>query len=155
MSITVQFLDEHQYVDQKTYDLLQALLETAAKVEELIEGEVSVTFVDDDEIQEINKTYRDKDQPTDVLSFPMYEADEVDIEVDDENEPLLLGDIIISIPRARVQAEEYEHSFEREVGFLAVHGFLHLLGYDHENEELEKEMFAKQEDILQQHGLVR
>jgi probable rRNA maturation factor len=155
VNISVQFQDEHQYVDEATYQLLQALIETAGQVEKLEEGEVSITFVDDNEIQEINKTYRNMDKPTDVLSFPMFEADEVEIQVDDENEPLLLGDIIVSIPRTRSQAEEYEHSFERELGFLVVHGFLHLLGYDHEDETLEKEMFAKQEEILQKHGLVR
>lgn len=155
MSITVHFLDEHQYISQSDMELLQSLIETAAKKEELEEGEISVTFVNDEEIQEINKTYRDKDQPTDVLSFPMYEADETEIEVFDEEEPLLLGDIIISVPRAQKQAEEFGHSVEREVGFLLVHGFLHLLGYDHGNEEEEQKMFGRQEEILTEHGLIR
>lgn len=155
MNLTVHFLDEHQFIEETTLKLLHDLLETAAKVEEVEEGEVSVTFVTDEEIQEINRTYRDKDQPTDVLSFPMYEADEVEIEVADEEEPLLLGDIIISIPRAKAQAEEYGHSFDRELGFLLVHGFLHLIGYDHDHEEAEQAMFAKQEEILSQHQLIR
>jgi probable rRNA maturation factor len=155
MKINVQFLDEHQFIKPSSMEALQSLFETAARIEGLEEGEISVTFVNDEEIQEINRTYRQMDKPTDVLSFPMYEADEEEIEVF-EDEPLLLGDIIISIPTAIAQAEEYNHSFDRELGFLAVHGFLHLLGYDHEEGELaEKEMFAKQEEILAAHGLVR
>jgi probable rRNA maturation factor len=155
MKINVQFLDEHQFIQPTSLAALQSLFETAARIEGLEEGEISVTFVNDEEIQEINRTYRQMDKPTDVLSFPMYEADEEEIEVF-EDEPLLLGDIIISIPTAIAQAEEYNHSFDRELGFLAVHGFLHLLGYDHEEGELaEQEMFAKQEEILAAHGLVR
>jgi probable rRNA maturation factor len=153
--LTVDFLDDHSYVDHQTETALLELLQTAAEMEELTEGEVSVTFVTNEEIQELNRTYRDKDQPTDVLSFPMYEAEEEDIEVSDEAEPLLLGDVIISVPRAKEQAVQYGHSFERELGFLVVHGFLHLLGYDHQDEQTEKDMFAKQEDILAKHGLVR
>jgi probable rRNA maturation factor len=153
--LTVDFLDDHDYIDQLTKTALQGLLQTAAEMEELTEGEVSVTFVTNEEIQELNRTYRDKDQPTDVLSFPMYEADEDEIEVLDESEPLLLGDVIISVPRAKEQADQYGHSFERELGFLLVHGFLHLIGYDHEDEKAEKDMFAKQEDILAKHGLIR
>lgn len=154
MSITVQFSDDHQFLDQQFEAKLLALLQTAAAMEELSEGEISVTFVNDEEIQELNRTYRDKNQPTDVLSFPMYEADQVEIETF-EDEPLLLGDIIISVPKAKEQAEEYNHSFERELGFLLVHGFLHLLGYDHGDEGAEKEMFSRQEEILTKHGLDR
>jgi probable rRNA maturation factor len=153
--LTVHFLDEHDYIDHLTKTALQELLQTAAEMEELTEGEVSVTFVTNEEIQELNRTYRDKDQPTDVLSFPMYEAEEVDIEVFDESEPLLLGDVVISVPKAKEQAEQYGHSFQRELGFLLVHGFLHLLGYDHQDEKAEKNMFAHQEDILAKHGLNR
>lgn len=155
MKLEVHFLDEHEYVTQEQIELINALLNTAAEAEGLEEGEVSITFVNNEEIQALNRDYREKDQPTDVLSFPMYEADEEEIEVFDADEPLMLGDIIISIPRTKEQAEEYNHSFERELGFLAVHGFLHLLGYDHENEEMEKEMFSRQEEILSKHGLVR
>jgi len=155
VKLEVHFLDEHEYVTQEQIELINALLNTAAEAEGLEEGEVSITFVNNEEIQALNRDYREKDQPTDVLSFPMYEADEEEIEVFDADEPLMLGDIIISIPRTKEQAEEYNHSFERELGFLAVHGFLHLLGYDHENEEMEKEMFSRQEEILSKHGLVR
>lgn len=152
--ITVHFSDDHQYLDHQTEANLLALLQTAATTEELAEGEISVMLVDDEKIQELNRIYRDKDQPTDVLSFPMYEADQVEIETFDD-EPLLLGDIIISIPRAKEQAKDYKHSFERELGFLLVHGFLHLLGYDHGDKGSEGEMFARQDEILTKHGLVR
>lgn len=155
MNISVHFLDEHNYIPEEELKRLSALLETASEIEQITDAEVSVTFVDDLEIQELNKNYRGKDQATDVLSFPMYEAEETQIIVDDEEEDLMLGDIIISVPSAREQALEYGHSFERELGFLMVHGFLHLLGYDHESEEMEKEMFTKQEDILKKYGLVR
>lgn len=155
MNISVHFLDEHNYIPEEELKRLSALLETASEIEQITDAEVSVTFVDDLEIQELNKNYRGKDQATDVLSFPMYEAEETQIIVDDEEEDLMLGDIIISVPSAREQALEYGHSFERELGFLMVHGFLHLLGYDHESEEMEKEMFTKQENILIKYGLVR
>lgn len=155
MSVTVQFIDEHEYLKTENQTMLSDLLQTAAKLEDVEDGEVCITFVNNPEIQELNQTYRGKNEPTDVLSFPMYEADEEEIEVADEDEPLLLGDIVISIPRAQEQAEEYGHSFERELGFLAVHGFLHLLGYDHGTDEEEKLMFSKQEEILKQHGLIR
>jgi probable rRNA maturation factor len=154
VSITVHFSDDHQFLSHEFEANLLALLQTAATMEELADGEISVTFVNNDEIQELNRTYRDKNQPTDVLSFPMYEADQVEIETYDD-EPLLLGDIIISIPKAKEQAVEYNHSFERELGFLLVHGFLHLLGYDHGDEVAEQEMFSRQEEILTKHGLDR
>lgn len=154
MSISVHFSDDHQFLNHEVEANLLALLQTAATMEELSDGEISVTFVDNEEIQELNRTYRDKNQPTDVLSFPMYEPDQVEIETFDD-EPLLLGDIIISIPRAKEQALEYNHSFERELGFLLVHGFLHLLGYDHGDEVAEQEMFSRQEEILTKHGLDR
>lgn len=153
MKLTLQITDEHNYVEEEMKKELQNLLQTAAEVEGIDEGEVSLTFVDDEQIQHLNADYRDKNQPTDVLSFPMYENAE-DINVF-EDEPVLLGDIVISIPRAKEQAEEYGHSFKRELGFLSVHGFLHLIGYDHMDEEAEQEMFAKQEEILQKHGITR
>lgn len=105
--------------------------------------EVSLTFTDNARIQELNRTYRHVDRPTDVLSFPM-------------DEPDLLGDIVISLERAKEQSLAYGHSFERECAFLFVHSVLHLLGYDHENSpQEEKDMFARQEAILEKMGLTR
>ncbi|PWA12467.1 rRNA maturation RNase YbeY [Pueribacillus theae] len=156
MGLFVHCLDETEMVQPEECELVEKLLLTAAKLEQVTgAAEVSVTFVDNDRIQAINKEYRGIDQPTDVLSFALEEMEEDEIEVAGGNLPRLLGDIIISIPKARQQAEEYHHSFHRELGFLAVHGFLHLLGYDHMTEEDEKEMFTKQEGILDEFGLTR
>ncbi|OCT17147.1 rRNA maturation RNase YbeY [Paenibacillus pectinilyticus] len=152
---------------------LEELLKLAGELEGVTEGEVALTFVDDETIQDLNKQYRNLDKPTDVLSFAMSEFgdDEIQINYEDDGEDAdgelaegetvseafiePLGDIIISVPRAIAQAEDYGHSVERELGFLFVHGFLHLIGYDHQSEEEEKVMFAKQEDILQKAGLTR
>ncbi|NQX65401.1 rRNA maturation RNase YbeY [Paenibacillus alba] len=163
---------EVQEITPAFIEKVEELLRLAGELEGVSAGEVALTFVDDETIQELNKQYRDLDKPTDVLSFAMsefgedelqinYEDDGADTEgLDDEElvseafiEPL--GDIIISVPRAIAQAEEYGHSVERELGFLFVHGFLHLIGYDHQSEEEEKVMFAKQEDILLKAGLTR
>lgn len=152
----IDFLDETTEVQTEHIELVEALLQHAAKIENIEEGtEVSVTFVTNDAIQEINRDYRDKDQPTDVISFAMEELGDGEIEVVIEGMPRMLGDIIISTDRTREQAEDFGHSFERELGFLAVHGFLHLLGYDHMNDADEKKMFGKQDEILESYGLGR
>ncbi|MDP4137699.1 MAG: rRNA maturation RNase YbeY, partial [Bacillota bacterium] len=93
--------------------------------------------------------------PTDVISFALEEDGEGEVEIIGADMPPVLGDIIISVDKAREQAEEYGHSLMRELGFLTVHGFLHLLGYDHMTEEEEKEMFTKQKEILNRYGLSR
>lgn len=150
---TIDFNDHTDLVKDEWYEQIDKLL-TFAKEQEQIEGEaeLSVTFVDKDEIQEINKTYRDKDNVTDVISFAL-EEDEPEITGLDM--PRVLGDIIICTDVANEQAESYGHSFERELGFLALHGFLHLLGYDHMNETDEQEMFGRQDQILNAYGLTR
>ncbi|MRG29620.1 MULTISPECIES: rRNA maturation RNase YbeY [Laceyella] len=140
--------------EQHAINWVEAALNRAAEVEELPPVEVSVTIVDNERIHQLNKEYRDVDRPTDVLSFPLWEPDEEWV-IDEEEERVALGDIVISLPKAKEQAEAYGHSLDREVGFLAVHGFLHLLGYDHETKEEEEEMFAKQEEILSLVGLHR
>ncbi len=124
------------------------------------DAEVSVTFVDDEEIHRINLAERDIDRPTDVLSFPICEFDEngdiTDADFDYNGDFIMLGDIVISAERAKAQAEEYGHSFLREMAFLTVHSMLHLLGYDHLTSEAdEKTMFAKQDKILQDLGIGR
>lgn len=150
---TIDFNDHTDLVKDEWYEQIDKLI-TFAKEQEQIEGEaeLSVTFVDKDEIQEINKTYRDKDKVTDVISFAL-EEDEPEITGLDM--PRVLGDIIICTDVANEQAESYGHSFERELGFLALHGFLHLLGYDHMNETDEQEMFGRQDQILNAYGLTR
>ncbi len=115
--------------------------------------EVSVVLCDDEYIHGLNRDYRGKDSPTDVLSFALNEGESAPI-VDGPQENLL-GDIIISLDRAVFQAEEYGHSLEREVAFLTLHGMLHLLGYDHEEEEDRREMRVEEEHILQLLGISR
>ncbi len=115
-------------------------------------AEVSVTFVDNEQIRELNKQYRDKDAATDVLSFPMGENGVYDI--NHSTGAKILGDVVISVERAVEQAERYGHSLEREIGYLTAHSMLHLLGYDHENGGLEKvRMREKEELVMCQLGL--
>ncbi len=130
---------------------------TAAALEE--EGiddtaEVSVTLVDNDGIRELNREHRDIDRETDVLSFPL--GDDDGYEVDPDNDAIMLGDIVISLEKAAQQAQEYGHSYRREVAFLITHSLFHLLGYDHVNsDEEEKIMFSKQEKVLDKLGITR
>ncbi|UZW67442.1 rRNA maturation RNase YbeY [Priestia flexa] len=156
MSLLIDFIDETNEITNEQKETLEALLAVAAAKEGVEDGtEVSITFVNNERIQEINREYRDKDKPTDVISFALEEMGEGEIEIFGEEMPRVLGDIIISVPRTVEQAEEYTYSFMRELGFLTVHGFLHLLGYDHETVEDEKQMFTRQKDILDEHGLTR
>lgn len=116
--------------------------------------EVSVTFVDNEQIAVLNGDFRNKPQPTDVLSFPLGEDDTYD--VDQETGNLLLGDIVISLEKAMEQAELYGHTLQREVAFLTVHSMYHLLGYDHENGGREAQiMREKEERVLAKLGLQR
>lgn len=156
MNLVIDFIDETGKLSEEQLRIIDELLNFAAKSEGVEVGsEVSVTFVSNDKIQMINRQYRDKDQPTDVISFAMEELGEGEMELMGLDIPRVLGDIIISIQKAEEQAIEYGHTFIRELGFLAVHGFLHLLGYDHETEEEEVVMFAKQKEILNEYGLNR
>jgi len=115
--------------------------------------QISVTFVDDEGIRAINNSYRNIDKATDVLSFPLTDFEGGEEPPTDEPE-IALGDIVISLERARAQAAEFGHSFDREIAFLTVHSMLHLLGYDHvDSEEDDKEMRARQSAILEKIGL--
>lgn len=120
-----------------------------------LDPEVSILLVDDPAIQELNCEYRGIDRPTDVLSFAMEEETEDSPPFISFEEDNILGDIVISLETARRQAEEYNHSLERELGFLTVHGVLHLLGYDHCTKEEETKMRAKEEAVLGVLGLTR
>jgi len=156
MNLELDLVDETSELTDENIQFVADLLNHAAKMENVEDGtEVSVTFVTNEEIREINKQYRDKDSATDVISFALEELSEGEVVPVGMDMPRVLGDIIISVERTREQAEEYGHTFERELGFLAVHGFLHLLGYDHMTEEDEKEMFGRQKDILDAYGLSR
>ena len=117
-------------------------------------AEVSVRFVDNETIHELNKEFRNIDKPTDVLSFPLGENGEYDTDL--STGAKLLGDIVISIPKAMEQAQEYNHSLQREIGFLTVHSMLHLLGYDHEQGGIEEvHLREKEETVLTKIGLKR
>lgn len=153
---------EEMEIDDRLISLLEDILQKAGIQEGVDSGEVDLTFVDNKRIHELNREYRGIDRPTDVLSFALNESGEDEPEIvyevnEDEQDgiPDMLGDIIISVTRAKEQAEEYGHSLERELGFLFVHGFLHLLGYDHQDEASEAEMMGKQEQVLSQVGLTR
>ncbi|MEG0022283.1 MAG: rRNA maturation RNase YbeY [Bacilli bacterium] len=121
---------------------IKKVIEVAIEHEKLDNLEFNIIIVDNDYIHELNKNYRKTDRPTDVITFAL--EDYEDIKLDHR----MLGDIYISYDKAISQSKEYGHSLKREICFLAVHGFLHLLGYDHMNEEDEKIMFGKQELIL-------
>ncbi|MEN6350022.1 MAG: rRNA maturation RNase YbeY [Syntrophomonas sp.] len=136
-----------------TREMQQVILNvvnTAAKQVKLAKNtELSIMIVDNSYIQELNFIYRAQNTPTDVLSFAMNELGEDELDFDVPGEVNVLGDIVISLERAANQCEEYGHSLERELGYLVVHGMLHLLGYDHENEEESREMRILEESIMQ------
>lgn len=156
MSLVIDFIDETNEFPQQFTARLEELLCFAAEAEGIEEdSEVSVTIVTNERIQEINRDYRGINRPTDVISFALEEMGEDELEVQGEGIPRVLGDIIISLSKAKEQAEEYDHSLERELGFLSVHGFLHLLGYDHMTDADEKKMFSRQREILNEFGLQR
>ncbi|MCY9184557.1 rRNA maturation RNase YbeY [Bacillus halotolerans] len=156
MSLLIDIVDETGSVSEEMLKEVENLLQFAAEREGVQDqAEISVTIVTNEDIQQINKEYRGKDTPTDVISFALEEEGEDEVEIVGAEMPPVLGDIIISADRTREQAEEYNHSFKRELGFLAVHGFLHLLGYDHMTKEEEEEMFTKQKDLLDAYGLKR
>lgn len=143
-------------------DLVKNILNYAGKYIELADDtEMSVTFVNNDEIQEINKKYRGVNRATDVISFAIEDGDDdtdFPVIMDDEMAqeiPENIGDIFVSIDKIAEQAEFLDHSYERELGFLVVHGFLHLNGYDHMKPEDEAVMFPLQRKILDDYGLTR
>ncbi|MFD2116120.1 rRNA maturation RNase YbeY [Paenibacillus yanchengensis] len=164
MTLTLDWNNEQDkmVITDEHIALLEQLLQCAAQMEAIESGEVTLTFVDDEQIKQLNNEYRGIDAATDVLSFAMQESSEEELAMlaDLEGESAewlgnMLGDIIISTEHVIEQSQQYGHSLERELGFLFVHGFLHLLGYDHQDEQQEAEMFGKQEQVLQQVELVR
>jgi probable rRNA maturation factor len=131
-------------------DNLKNIVNYTLKKEEIDNGLINIIIIDNERIHKINKEYRGIDRPTDVISFAL-EDDKTFIELDER----ILGDIYISIDKVHEQALNYGHSEKREISFLTVHGVLHLLGYDHMAPEEEKIMFSKQEEILNELGIVR
>ncbi|SFX25663.1 rRNA maturation RNase YbeY [Ruminococcus sp. XPD3002] len=119
------------------------------------DAEVSVSFVSNNEIKNLNKIYRNKDSVTDVLSFPLTSEDGT-VELNPETGAVQLGDVVISLETAVKQAQNFGHSLEREIGFLTVHSMLHLLGYDHETSQLDQRiMREKEESVLEKLGISR
>ena len=135
----------------KELETVEKVLYSAIEKEKLDKVSFNLIIVDNDYIHELNKTYRGIDRVTDVITFALEDEDSIVL----PNDERILGDIYISVDRAREQAKEYGHSFLRELSFLAVHGFYHLLGYDHQTEEEEKVMFGKQEEVLNSYGIRR
>ncbi len=130
---------------------VKEVLERGLKKEKLKNVSFNIILVDNEYIHKLNKDYRNIDRETDVITFALEDDDSVILPDSDR----ILGDIYISIDKARSQAEEYGHSFKRELCFLAVHGFYHLLGYDHQTKEEEEIMFKKQEEVLEEYGVTR
>lgn len=151
-------LAEVQYIqieeDPEYEKIVNKVYEACFKKEDLYEGELYISIILSDEtyIQKINYQYRKIDKVTDVLSFPMFEKVEIPLFRDKKE---VLGDVIICIPKVEEQAKEYGHSKIREFAYMLVHGFYHLMGYDHMTEEEKREMREKEEAILNQIGLER
>ena len=146
--------------ENKEYeDIIKKVVEQCFKEEHLENSKlyISITLTNPENIHKINKEYRNVDKETDVLSFPMFEKNEIDKKIknqDFEHEDVL-GDIVISIEKVKGQAEEYGHSFEREFAYMIVHGFYHLMGYDHIKEEDKAIMRPKEEKVLNKLGITR
>lgn len=147
MSLEIEGFDD-LVNEEEIREYVQKVLEKEYESEAPIY--MSLLFTGNDEIQVINREYRDKDQPTDVISFAYHETEDFDIGPYDT-----LGDIVISLERVIEQAKEYNHSDKRELFYVLTHGILHLLGYDHIEEEDKKEMRAKEEEILGSFGYTR
>ena len=135
----------------KELETVEKVLYSAIEKEKLEKVSFNLIIVDNDYIHDLNKNYRNIDRETDVITFALEDEDTIVM----PNEERVLGDIYISIDRAKEQANEFGHSLLRELSFLAVHGFYHLLGYDHMTEEDEKVMFKKQEEVLEAYGIRR
>ena len=157
-------MDEISYLNvekgQEDWEaIVKKVLDKCFEEEGLLDSKLimTITFTTPEEIRKINKKYRKIDKATDVLSFPMFEKDELDEKIKNGDFPYedVLGDVIISIEKVREQAEEYGHSFERELSYMLVHGFYHLMGYDHIEEEDKKVMRPKEEKILSELKIVR
>ena len=150
---------ELNYLDleeNKNYEkIIKKVLQKCFEEENLQDKKlyVNVVLTNDENIRNINREHRQIDKPTDVLSFPMYEKEELEnLKLENED---ILGDMLISIERVEEQAKEYGHSFERELAYMVVHSFYHLLGYDHIKEEDKMKMRPKEENILQKLNINR
>ena len=166
MTMYIEMIDETGQVSAQMQEQITDLLQFAAEKIGKQNKEMAVTFVDNARVHEVNLEYRGIDRPTDVVSLEYKPEQEIVFDEEDlldnpelaemmEDFDAYIGELFISIDKAREQAEDYGHSFDREMGFLAVHGFLHINGYDHYTPEEEAEMFGLQEEILTAYGLTR
>ncbi|WP_170242748.1 rRNA maturation RNase YbeY [Streptococcus suis] len=162
----IEMIDETGQVSAQMQEQITDLLQFAAEKIGKQNKEMAVTFVDNARVHEVNLEYRGINRPTDVVSLEYKPEQEIVFDEEDlldnpelaemmEDFDAYIGELFISIDKAREQAEDYGHSFDREMGFLAVHGFLHINGYDHYTPEEEVEMFGLQEEILTAYGLTR
>lgn len=145
----IEIFNETELELKETMKEIKKIIQFTLKKENVKNAECNIIFVTNEKIHEINYQYRGIDRPTDVISFALEDNQDFEMKI------RILGDIYISVEKAKEQAEAYGHSFRREISFLAVHGILHLLGYDHMEKEDEKIMFAKQEEVLNQYGILR
>ena len=145
-NVEINFLDINK--DEKYIKIINNVINKCFQKEELNNKNlyVNILLTNSNKIKEFNKEYRNIDKETDVLSFPMFERNEID-KIDNNFEDVL-GDIVISVEKVKIQAEEYGHSFERELTYMVVHGFYHLMGYDHIKEEDKVIMRQKEKEIL-------
>jgi len=153
----LEYLDLEQ--NNEYENIVKKVIEQCFEEENLEDSKlyISITLTTPEHIQEINKQYRNVDKETDVLSFPMFEKEELECKIKNkefEHEDVL-GDIVISIDKVKRQAEDYGHSFERELSYMIVHGFYHLMGYDHIEEEDKIKMRPKEENVLEKLGIRR
>ena len=152
MEISFEFVNKTTEDVAKYQVVMLSLVEETVSLLKIDEDiELSLIIVDNQEIHQINQTYRGIDRPTDVISFALEDTTEIMI----EGMPRMLGDIFISIDKIKEQAKEYQHSFQREFAFLFVHGLLHLLGYDHNDTKEQELMFEKQRQILEAKEIYR
>ena len=150
----IEFLDIEK--NEKYIDIINQVVEECFKTEDLINTKIyiSIILTTPKKIKELNNDYRKINKETDVLSFPMFERDDIPENISNEiEEPL--GDIVISVEKVKQQAEEYGHSFERELSYMVVHGFYHLMGYDHIEISERNEMREKEENVLRRLGITR
>ena len=152
MNTTITFEPETLMVEDDLFEEILRAADVVGKIYGVENSELSITLTDDENIRMLNKKFRGLDKATDVLSFAFRESDEPEIFGADFE---ILGDVIISLERAKAQAEEFGHSFKRELIFLEVHGLLHLLGYDHTDDDKRQEMESEQQYIMNKLGIVR
>lgn len=154
---TIEYLDLEENIEFE--EIIKKVIEQCFKEEKLENSKlnISITLTTPENIRKINKEYRNVDNETDVLSFPIFEKEELDKKILNNNFEYedILGDIVISIKRVEEQAKEYGHSFERELSYMVVHGFYHLMGYDHIKEQDKLVMRSKEEKVLTKLGITR